>query len=219
MDEREVLEFLKAQKKPVLLDYLEAAFRSMTGRQRRDVFGDAVLKPKTKKAVDADKLLKEITLFHRDSKQGRYYAPFNVNSKNYMEVPEETDEWCDAFADLVKRTMEVTAKGDHSRAVAGFAMLYELVQAVDNGDEIIFAEEAGSWMIPADEKAWLRAYLTSLAATTMPEAFATAVMPMLRRDSLQSFSAKVYISALKVANPQQKVVLQAEIKRKNIRTN
>jgi len=28
MDEREVLEFLKAQKKPVLLDYLEAAFRA-----------------------------------------------------------------------------------------------------------------------------------------------------------------------------------------------
>jgi hypothetical protein len=46
----------------------------------------------------------------------------------------------------------------------------EVLEAMESGDEIIFAEEAGCWMIPTDEKAWLRAYLTSLAATATPEA-------------------------------------------------
>src|SRR5580698_2972539 len=110
----------------------------------------------SKALVNAGKLLKEITLFHRDSKDGKYYAPFNVNSKNYMEVPEETDEWCDTFADLAKRTIAITVMGDHARAVACFALLYELLESLDHGDEIIFAEEAGSWMIPADEKGWIK---------------------------------------------------------------
>jgi hypothetical protein len=50
------------------------------------------------------------------------------------------------------------------RAVACFAILQELLDALNRGKEIIFAEEAGSWMIPTDEKAWKKAYATSLAA-------------------------------------------------------
>src|SRR5205807_8394030 len=98
----------------------------------------------------------------------------------------------------------LTARGEHAQAVACFAMLYELLEALDWGKEIIFAEEAGPWLIPSDEKAWLKAYLTSLAATATPEVFTTAAVPMLKRDSGKSFAARVYASALALANGQQK---------------
>ena len=79
-------------------------------------------------------------------------------------------------------------RGEHAQAVSCFAMLYELLEALESGEEIIFAEEAGSWMIPTDHKAWLKAYLTSLAATTTPETFAAAALPMIERDSGHSFA-------------------------------
>jgi hypothetical protein len=217
LDEQIVFAFLAKQKKSVLLDYLRAAFGDMNARQRRAVFAGAVRGPATS-AIDGGRLRKEIDEFHRDSVAGGYYAPFNINSKNFMDVPEETDEWCDRFARLVADASKLTASGQHAQAVACFAPLYKLLVALDRGEEIIFAEEAGSWMIPAEEKQWLKAYLTSLAATTTPEAFTAIALPMIARDSHQSFASRAYASARSAANPQQKAQLQAEVKRQKIRT-
>ncbi|GLI35683.1 hypothetical protein DAMNIGENAA_31160 [Desulforhabdus amnigena] len=41
-----------------------------------------------------------------------------------------------------------------------------------DGDEIVFADEYGTWMIPADEKVFIRAFLISLSAVSSPEEFA-----------------------------------------------
>ncbi len=218
MDEQEVFAYLKRLKKAVLLDYLRAAFQEMNAKQRRAVFTDAIRQPATA-TVDSHQLQHEIDQFSRDSLAGNYYAPFNVNSKNFMDVPEATEEWCDRFARFVADASKLTARGEHTQAVACFVMLHELVEAVDSGKEIIFAEEAGSWMIPTDKKAWLRAYLTSLAATATPEAFTAATIPMLQRDSRQSFSGQVYAAALEVATPHQKAHLQTEVQRQKIRTS
>jgi hypothetical protein len=217
VNEQEVFAYLQKQKKAVLLDYLRDAFRQMTAEQRRAVFADAVRKP-LKAKIDADELREEIEQFRSDSLARYYYAPFNVNSKNFMHIPEKTHEWCDLFARFIAEASLLTARGDHAQAVACFAMLSELVEALDSGREIIFAEEAGSWMIPTDKKAWQKAYLTSLAATATPEAFTAAALPLLKRDSYQSFSGQVYPTALEVANPQQKAHLQAEVQRQKIRT-
>ena len=111
----------------------------------------------------------------------------------------------------------MTAKSEHASAVTGFDMLYELLAALDWGKEIIFAEEAGSWMIPTDEKVWLKSYLTSLAATATPEEFVARAIPMLQRDSGHSFASKVYASALAVAAPAQRELLQKEMKRLKVR--
>ncbi len=189
----------------------------MTGKQKRAVFGDAVHRPLKSKA-HSKKLLDEIDKFRRDSLARKYYAPFNVNSKNFMDIPEETDEWCHLFAGFVDNLTELTAKGEHAEAVAGFAMLYEVLEAMDDGNEIIFAEEAGAWMIPADEKKWLKCYLTSLAATATPEGFVAAAIPILKRDSYNSFVGKTYAAALAVATSEQRALLQAEIKRQKVRS-
>ena len=114
--------------------------------------------------------------------------------------------------------LKLTDSGEHADAVACFALLCALLEAMESGEEIIFAEEAGSWMIPTDEKAWLKAYLTSLAATATPEQFTAAAIPLIERDSGQSFAGKVHAAARKVANPQQKTHLQAEVQRRKIRT-
>jgi hypothetical protein len=217
LDEYEVFAYLKKQKKAVLLEYLQAAFDTMTAKQRRAVFAGAARQAAIA-AVDGDLLQGEIEEFRRASLAGDYYAPFNVNSKNFMDVPEATEEWCDEFARFVTQASRLTARGDHAHAVACFALLYELLEAVDEGREIIFAEEAGSWMIPAEEKDWLKAYLTSLAATPTPEAFTAAAILMLERDSHHSFASGVYAAALKVATPEQKANLQAEVSRRKIRT-
>src|SRR5947209_15294087 len=89
VDEQAVFAFLKKQKKAVLLDYLLAAFQEMDADQRRAVFGDAVRKPV--KAPSGDELREEIDEFRRDSLARRYYAPFDMNSKNFMHIPERTE--------------------------------------------------------------------------------------------------------------------------------
>ena len=50
-------------------------------------------------------------------------------------------------------------------------MFYKLLEAVDSVEEIIFAEEAGSWMIPMVEWAWLKTHLTFLAASDSPHLY------------------------------------------------
>jgi len=217
VDEQAVFAQLKKQKKAVLLDYLKAAFQEMNPQQRRAVFADVLQQP-AKKTVDGDQLRQEIDEFRSDSLARRYYAPFNVNYKNFMERPEKTRQWCDLFARFVADASKLTVGNNHAQAVACFAILYEVLEALESGNEIIFAEEAGSWMIPAKEKDWLEAYLTSLAATATPEAFTAVALPMIKRDSFHSFASRVYLSATKVANPQQKTHLQVEVRRQKIRT-
>src|SRR5207248_5852684 len=129
VDEQEIFAYLQKQKKAVLLDYLRAAFDVMTAKQCHDVFADAI-RPPAKATVDGERLRQEIDQFRRDSLARKYYAPFNVNSKNFMDVPEETEEWCDRFARFVADVSRLTAQGKHEHAVACFAMLYELLEAV-----------------------------------------------------------------------------------------
>jgi hypothetical protein len=217
VDEEQVFAHLQRKKKDVLLEYLRAAYEEMSIDQRRTVFGDLAHKP-AKARIDGELLWRDVEQFCRDSRARFYYAPFPINSKNFMYVPEETEEWCERFADLARDACRLTDQGDHARAVKCFAALYGLEEAVDAGEEIIFAEEAGSWMIPIEGKDWLKAYLTSLAATATPEEFTAVAAPVIASDSRHSFNDEAYASAAAVATPQQRERLDAELRRQNIRT-
>jgi hypothetical protein len=217
VDEEQVFAHLQKKKKAVLLEYLRAAYEEMSVEQRRAVFGDLAHKT-PRERVDGAHLWQQVEEFCRDSRAGYYYAPFDVNSKNFMHVPEETEEWCDHFADLAQDACHLTAQGDHADAVKCFAALRALEEDVDSGREIIFAEEAGSWMIPIEGKDWLRAYLTSLAATTPPERFTALVLPIIASDSHHAFCDEAYLSARAVATPEQWAHLEAELQRQHVRT-
>lgn len=163
-------------------------------------------------------LLKKVGQFHTDSLAGRYYAPFPMNSKNWRHIPEETKEWTERATQLLEACCQLSAQGAHSEAVTGFERLYELLEAIDRGAEIIFAEEVGSWMIPMDEPKIIKAYMTSLAAVASAEKFTEVTGRLLRRDRLQSWSLKVFSTARQVATPEQKNYLRQEIEKQKIKT-
>ena len=217
MKEQQLFAFLKHQPSSSLLSLLERAYRLMSVDQRGAVFGRIVkrLPSATLKGQDA---VQRVMSFRNDSLAGKYYAPFEINSKNFTHVPEETEEWFEELGDLLGDSVALAEQGAHAMAVECFGILYELIRRMENGEEIVFADELGSWMIPGDEKKRIVAYLSSLAAVTPPESFAATVIPLVRRDSLESFCNRVYAVALRVASKEQRECLKAEVSRQNIKT-
>jgi len=217
MDKQQLFEILREQNSSVLLKLLEIAYDEMSTNQRREVFGEFTKKSK-RSTVDGKKLLKEIEQFHKESMKGVFYAPFEINSKNFSYIPQETEEWFDRIGELLEESSKLTEQGDHSNAVKCFGLLYELIDVMERGDEIVFAEEYGTWMIPGEEKKFIKAYMSSLAITATPEEFTTAALPLIKRDSYESFANKTYSLAISVANKEQRAQVEVEIKHQNIRT-
>ena len=219
MDQERLFAWLDKQKKAILFGLLQDAYETMDTNQRRHVFGEFAEQDLQSATINGHELLDRIQNFHRDSLNGLYYEPFDINSKNFMHIPEETEKWFDMLGDCLKRSTKLTEQGNHAHAVECFTLLYELIDTMERGEEIVFADECGSWMIPGDEKTFVQAYVTSLAAVETPEGFAMAALPLIQRDSYQSFATRAYPSAMRAASKQQGVALQAELKRQNIRTS
>lgn len=217
MDKIRLFEYLEEKDSSVLLKILKAAYDEMTINQRRVVFGKFIdeIPPAS---VDGEILLEKITIFYTESLDGEYYAPFDINSKNFMDIPEETEEWFEKLGDFLESSSQLTEQGHHSLAKQCFELLYELIDKMEAGEEIVFADELGSWMIAGDEKQFQTAYLTSLSAIATPEEFTEKALPLIRQDSYKSFANKVYSMAINIANEEQKAHLKAEIKRQNIKT-
>jgi hypothetical protein len=217
VNEKRLLEVLQHQPSSALLDLLQHAYREMSVQQRRAVFG-AIDKAVPAASVTGTEVVKRSKIFRDDSLGGKYYAPFALNSQNFTHIPEETQEWFEVLGDLLEESAKLTAQGEHSVAVECFGLLYELIGHMEKGEEIVFADEVGSWMIPGEEKKYLAAYLSSLARVVTPEAFTATVLPLIQRDGLQSFSGQVYSVAMRVANKDQGASLKAEVKRQKVRT-
>jgi hypothetical protein len=216
MDKELLFKVLAKQPKPVLLDALHSAYNELNTSQKRWIFGKFVEKHSS--PVDGKKLLKDVQKFEQDSLTGRYYAPFSINSKNFMHIPEETEEWFERLGDLLKESVKLTQQKENTQAVECFSILFKLITEMEKGEEIVFAHELGSWMIPGGEKRALAAYIASLAKTKSPEDFTAVVLPFVKRDSYHSFSDRVYTSANRFASKEQKAHLNAELKRQQIPT-
>lgn len=217
MDKELVFEYLEKQEFAELIALLDAAYDEMDTHQRRSVFGEIVQKMPPP-VVEGEELLVDIETFHSKSLAGVYYAPFSINSKNFMDIPEETEEWFELLGDFLAQSARLSQQGNHLYAVQCFGLLYDLIGVMEQGEEIVFAEEVGSWMIPGDERQYIQAYISSSAACSTPKEFTTAMIPLLRHDSYGSFANNVYATALKAANVEQKAHLKTEITRQNIRT-
>jgi hypothetical protein len=216
MDDQRLFAFLQHQESTVLIEILQRSYHAMTTKQRQAVFG-ALEKQLPQVPVDGAQLHSAIDTFYQASVNGTYYAPFPINSHNFSDIPEETDAWFAQLGDFLARSTTLADQGQPQHACTCFGLLYELIEQMERGEEIVFAEEVGSWMIPGDEKVYLRAYIRALADTATPEAFTEAVIPLLRRDSYASFLHKVYAMAIRVANTKQKAQLKAAITRHQIK--
>jgi hypothetical protein len=217
MDKTQLFQFLATQESSALLDLLSAAYDQMNHDQRQFVFGK-VSSALPRVGIDGEELLDEVEVFQRESLTGAYYAPFAIDSKNWTHVPDETEEWFERLSGLLKASSQLTTQGDHQHAVACFGILYNLIDALEEGKDIVFGEEVGSWMISGDQKQFAVAYMTSLAAVASPQEFTAAALPLIKHDSWHSFVDQVYSSAVHAANEAQKEHLEAEIVRQKIRT-
>lgn len=88
---------------------------------------------------------------------------------------------------------------------------------MEDGEEIIFADEYGSWMIPGNEQEFLDSYISSLSKVKTPEEYTQIVIPLLKRDSYMSFYNQVYSLAIGHSNKGQGKYLKDEIKKQNIK--
>jgi len=173
--------------KAELVDMVVAASEMLTARQARDVLGDYHPDAARLRAPSGVRALVErVRNFHRDSLAGHYYAPFNMNSKNFSHVPEETEDWADQAGELIKATCEVSKAGNHVEAAECFRLLYDVLEAVDRGEDVIFAEEVGTWMVHMEESHVVRAYLKSLAKVASEEEFTKEVARLAKRDRIHS---------------------------------
>ncbi len=217
MNKDRLFEYLETQKKAQLIELLESAFDVMDTEQRHDVF-DEIIRDLPPATVDGEQLLADIEAFFKSSINGRYYEPFNINSKNFSDIPEETDKWFDELGDYLEESSVLTEQGAHEVAVQCFKLLYDLIDKMEDGEDIVFADELGGWMIPGDEKIFIKSYLTSLSAISTPEEYTKKTIPLIERDAIDSFCNKVYSTATKLANEPQKTFLAKEVKKQGIRT-
>lgn len=126
MDEETLFKTLRRQTKSTLLELLYSVYYETNTQQRRSIFGDLMTKSKPSKMTGKD-IVKKSKAFYKDSLAGAYYAPFDINSKNFSYIPEETDEWFEKLGDLLQASAELTKQGDHTSAVESFNILYELI--------------------------------------------------------------------------------------------
>src|SRR6185312_7547307 len=131
--------------------------------------------------------LEEVVQFESDSFSRKYYQSFMINSKNWRHIPERTRDWFRRMGDLLGAASQLSRQRDHAKAVACFERLFALIERMESGDdEIVFADELGSWMIPVREKDWVADYLTSLAATSTADEYAAKAIPLIHHDGNQS---------------------------------
>ncbi|MFO7971503.1 MAG: hypothetical protein R6U40_07115 [Desulfobacterales bacterium] len=217
MNKERLFEYIKAQNHLKLLDLLSRAFDILNANQRQDVFGK-IAKEAPPLRVEGKRLLATIEQFYQNSISGHYYDPFDINSKNFSQIPEETDAWFEELSDYLEDSSKLSDQGDHKIAVQCFKLLHELIDKMEDGDEIVFADEYGTWMITGDEKRFVKSYLSSLSVTSTPEKYANGAIPLIKRDSYESFRNKVYATAVKVADKDQKAFLKTEVKKQQIKT-
>jgi hypothetical protein len=216
MDEDGLFKLLKRQTKATLLELLYLAYYETNTQQRHHIFSGLMNEDKPSKNLAQD-IIKESEKFYKDSLARVYYAPFNINSKNFSHIPEETEEWFEKLGDLLQSSAQLTKQKEYTSAVESFKILYELIAKMEYGEEIIFADEYGSWMIPGNEQEFLDAYISSLAEVKIPEEYTKIVIPLIKRDSYTSFCNKVFSLAVKYSTNEQEKSLMEAIKEQNIK--
>ena len=214
INETVTFKIFKKLKKSELIEYLKSSFNEMDDKQKRDVFLE-LYNETVNKNINPKKLYSKILEFYEKSVNGEYYAPFDINSKNFMQIPNETDEWFSEVSYYLDETTNLVEKKEYKIANQCFEKLYDTIEEMSNG-EVIFADEYGTWMM-VTKTDYDNAYIKSLAQTEDEDKFAEKVLPLLVRDSYESLSSKIYSKVRKAANSKQLRKVQEGIKSKNIR--
>jgi hypothetical protein len=162
---------------------------------------------KTKRG--AAPLLEEVRKFHDAGMRGEYYDSFRVNSRNFMEQSEGTQELIAEFGRLMDKCVRAAAEGPFAPVREAFDLLFALLRRIDEDPDsvVFFADEAGSWQLGVDFRTVLPAYYRCLAEGTPPEDFAREV-----NRTISSFAVHErphhLAAARRVASAEQKAALR-----------
>lgn len=196
-DKKSLFEILTTKKRAFLLDLLGEAYEEMTDVGRFRVFND-IYSANVHRKKGPGRLFKEIDTFYRDSLDGEYYAPFDINSKNFMYVPEETTLWCEKLADYLGKATRLADEGHSAIALACFDRLYHLHENMC--EEIVFADELGDWMIQADHARAMPAYIACTLQCSSGEPALRRISILMSCDVLNFGKRKVVACAKRLAD-------------------
>lgn len=144
LDKERILKQLATLDKEQLLAWLEAVLIAVDSFQLETLFGDFARQHFVRPLAPGE-VIEAIHRFRQDSLEGKYYAPFEMNSKNYTFVPPQTEAWFDELSTWLGRACELAEEGEKKAALEGLSVLFELIENMTEG--IVFAHETGEWMI------------------------------------------------------------------------
>jgi hypothetical protein len=80
-----------------------------------------------------------------------------------MHIPTETENWFDEIGGFLDNACKLVDKGEKEEVLPSFKLLMDLIRRMENGEEIIFADEYGDWMITAKQD-YEKVYKTLIGA-------------------------------------------------------
>ena len=83
VNKEKLFAYLGKQKSSELINLLDDCYSCMKSRDIRNVFGNLEDKFLTELKYDRENILRSIRKFMEDSLNGVYYAPFDIDSKNF----------------------------------------------------------------------------------------------------------------------------------------
>ena len=205
MQKEILIKALKKQTKEELISLLLDSYEIMNNAKRYEIFNpiyDHEVEPK----FNASKIYSSVKKFYDDSISKKYYAPFAINSKNYSYVPEKTELWCDMIADLFRKTIELHHHEQHELTVKCFDMLFYLQENMC--EEIVFADELGTWMIPIKQSEIIPKFIESAAKVSKPNEFKNQIKMLMFIDDYDFKKEKVFNKAMKAGSKEHKKAIE-----------
>ncbi|MBI4613323.1 MAG: hypothetical protein HY720_06900 [Planctomycetes bacterium] len=193
-----------------LLLLVERAIEEIPEAKLRSIMGDfvPVVDVASTKAGAAG-VLKEVRKFHDASGRGEYYDSFGVNSKNWTQKSEGTEEFIAEFDGLLGRCVRASEKRPRAPLREAFELLLALLRRIDHSpdDVVFFADEAGSWQVGVDWRTALPAYFRCLADVAGPDEFTREVDRAIS-DFANHERPRLLTAARRVASVEQKRALR-----------
>jgi hypothetical protein len=216
LNKEEIFKSIKILKKDKLIELIDEAFVNMSSRTRQAVFAKFTIGKDINTGASKN-VLEQIEDFYCRSINGNYYAPFNMNSKNYSYIPEETDEWFGDIELYLDTTCELVKNEQYELSVKCYKILFELIEKMEHGEDIVFAHEYGDWMICAKYD-YVKYYIVAISKTCNSKEAANLLIPLLKKDSYQSFSDEVFSKSKRYLSKEQLGLIIEELELRKIKT-
>lgn len=133
------------------------------------------------KGSPQENLLGDVLVFKKASLAGEYYDESKSASRSWHENSVATLSWIADFRRLLDRCAAEADSTNPADLCAAFDVLFGLLDELDAGESIVFAEESGSWMIGVDWKTVLPAWFRALVVTADPALYISRIEAIIGR--------------------------------------